>query len=316
MGLRQIIEIDEERCDGCGLCAGGCPEAAIRIIDGKARLVGESLCDGLGACLGSCPRSAIRVTYREAEDYDEARVVEGIARQGPTVLQAHLDHLRQHGQTEYLNQALAWLAERGAAAPSGSSGAGPMGSALPGTASPAALHAKPLSVAPMTARGGCPGTRERQFTPRSAMGAAGGPAAAERRSSATAEPQDQASALAHWPIQLHLVNPRAPHFGGAHLLIAADCTAFALGSFHSRLLEGRSLVIACPKLDQGQESYRQKLADLVAVAQSVEVAIMEVPCCSGLAGMVVEARNQVTADLPVELLVVGIEGTIAGRRTL
>ena len=83
MGKRTIIEIDQELCDGCGSCETGCPEGALRIIDGKARLVGESLCDGLGACIGRCPKEAIRVIEREAEAYDEAAVLKEILPQGP-----------------------------------------------------------------------------------------------------------------------------------------------------------------------------------------------------------------------------------------
>ncbi len=74
--LRQIIRIDEEKCDGCGLCVPSCDEGAIQIIDGKARLVAERLCDGLGNCLGECPQGAITIEEREAEEFDEDAVVE------------------------------------------------------------------------------------------------------------------------------------------------------------------------------------------------------------------------------------------------
>ncbi len=73
---RKIIQIDEEKCDGCGACVPSCAEGAIRIVDGKARLIAERYCDGLGACLGECPRGALKIIEREAEEFDEISVEE------------------------------------------------------------------------------------------------------------------------------------------------------------------------------------------------------------------------------------------------
>jgi len=117
MPVRQIITIDDEKCTGCGECIPNCPEGALQIIDGKARLVSDLFCDGLGACLGHCPEGAIRVEEREAEPYDERRVMANVVRQGPNVIRAHLDHLREHGATDYLQEALDVLREEGIEVP-------------------------------------------------------------------------------------------------------------------------------------------------------------------------------------------------------
>jgi hypothetical protein len=96
----------------------------------------------------------------------------------------------------------------------------------------------------------------------------------------------------------------------------ADCTAFSLGAFHKELLSGKSLTIACPKLDQGREIYVEKPAILLDAAHSVMVAIMEVPCCSGLLKMVLDARELSAKKPPIQAVTVGIQGGIVAERSV
>ena len=107
--MTEMPVIDREKCNGCGLCIPNCPEGALQIIDGKVRLVSDLYCDGLGACLGHCPEGAITIEEREAQIYDERKVMENIVRQGRNVIKAHLKHLKEHNQNEYLKQALDYL---------------------------------------------------------------------------------------------------------------------------------------------------------------------------------------------------------------
>ena len=117
------------------------------------------------------------------------------------------------------------------------------------------------------------------------------------------------SELRQWPVQLHLVPPSAPYFQHADILISADCVAFAMGSFHRDLLKGKAVAIACPKLDD-TGAYVEKLATIFRESdvKSVTVAIMEVPCCRGLDVMVRQALGQSGKEIPLETLIIGVDG--------
>lgn len=276
---RKIIKIDEEKCTGCGLCIPNCPEGAIQMIDGKARLVSDLFCDGLGACIGECPEGAIIVEEREAEPYNEKKVMANVARQGANVIKAHLEHLRVHGQDEYLRQARAFLEEKGIVNP----------------------LAEREQAAPCAAIGhpaGCPGTLSREFS-RETM---------QETDRDAARP----SRLTHWPVQLHLASPLAPQYKGRDVLLAADCTAFALGDFHRDHLAGKALAIACPKLDSDQGVYLEKLRSLIddAKINTLTVMIMEVPCCRGLLNLAREAIKSASRKIPLKCIVVSLDGKV------
>ena len=102
------------------------------------------------------------------------------------------------------------------------------------------------------------------------------------------------SQLRQWPIQLHLISPEAPYYQDADVVLTADCVAYARGDFHREYLKGRALAIACPKLDTGQEIYREKMTSGVddAKIKSLNVLIMQVPCCTGLLNLAKQALEK------------------------
>lgn len=120
------------------------------------------------------------------------------------------------------------------------------------------------------------------------------------------------SELTHWPVQLHLINPQSGHFRGSNLLLAADCVAFSLGNFHSNYLKGKTLAIACPKLDSNKESYIEKITSLIDDAQvdTITIMKMEVPCCGGLLQLAKMAMERAKRKVPIKMMTVGIQGDI------
>lgn len=110
---RTVIKIDEKRCTGCGNCVSGCHEGALQLINGKAVMISELYCDGLGACIGDCPAGAIELIEKEAEPYDEKAVMQRISPKGEKVIQAHLKHLKDHGEMGWFKEGVQWCAENG-----------------------------------------------------------------------------------------------------------------------------------------------------------------------------------------------------------
>ncbi|MGD8540522.1 MAG: 4Fe-4S dicluster domain-containing protein [Candidatus Aminicenantes bacterium] len=160
----------------------------------------------------------------------------------------------------------------------------------------------------------CPPSGQRSDAPQFGMGGCPGSMAREIKRNAEADSQKSVSGnseLSQWPIQLHLVSPYAPYFNNSDLLIAADCTAFSLGSFHQDLLKGKKLIIACPKLDD-TSPYVEKLAEILKnnTIYSLTVATMVVPCCSGLEHIVDRAVELSGTNIRVKKLKVGIDGQV------
>ncbi len=274
--LRDMVVIDEEKCNGCGLCVPNCPEGALQVIDGKVRLVSDLLCDGLGACVGECPVGALKLEKKEAEPYDEKKVMKNIIKAGENTIKAHLKHLYEHGQMEYLKQAIEFLEKNGVKIPDYKE---------------ANMNFDNFS--------GCPGSRMMYFRNDDNHN--------EHKSSI-----QQKSELRQWPIQLHLISPLAPYFTKADLLLAADCTAFAFGNFHFDFLKGKAIAIGCPKLDENQEIYEEKITVLIDEAKinSITVVIMEVPCCVGLLNIAQNAAKKTKRKIPIKSVIIGIKGEV------
>jgi len=233
--MRKIIEIDEQLCDGCGQCVPGCAEGALKIIDGKAKVVEDRYCDGLGACLGECPTGALKIIEREADDFDEAAVEE---------------HLEKMEKEE----------------PKSKTGCG------------------------------CPSAGIQIFTP------------LHHTENFQAD-GDTESTLSHWPIKIRLIPPNAPFLKNADILVLADCSAAAFPALHQNLLQGKIVMMGCPKFDDVQ-AYIDRFSDIFKTAgiKSITAVYMEVPCCSGLPVILKKAMKAAGVSVPMEEIVVTRKG--------
>ena len=302
---RKIISIDETKCTGCGQCIPDCPEGALQLIDGKARLVSDLFCDGLGACIGTCPEGAISIVDREAVPYDEKTVMATITKQGAPVIRAHLEHLLGHGQKDLYNTAIEYLIENIIPIPDHDNSAYPKKGAhgrQPVEHDPPATGKCPPGLKTTHPFAGCPGSAARSIS---------------REDGGRGMPHQPtggmtASELRQWPVQLALLNPAAPYFDNADLLVSADCVPFAYPGFHEEFLKGRILIIFCPKLDVDIEGYIEKMAEIFTrhAIKSITVARMEVPCCGGVRYIVEKALEKAGKKIPVEEKTISIEGNV------
>ena len=270
---RQIIKIDVKKCNGCGLCVPNCPEGALQVIDGKARLVSDLFCDGLGACIGECPEGAISVIEREAEPYDEAKVMENIIKQGPNTIRAHLKHLKDHNQDKYYAKAVEILNQKEIPVPDEEAG-------------------------PACVLEGCPGLIAQEIE--------------LDHSQKETTPAEMKSELRHWPVQLHLVNPNATYLENADMLISADCAPFTFADFHQQFIKDKIVINLCPKLDKGIDQYIEKLAQIFKTKNihSIHIVRMEVPCCGGIEFIVQKALEKAGKTCPVKFSIITIQGHI------
>lgn len=237
--IRNIINIDEEKCNGCGLCVDACHEGALKMIDGKAKLVSESYCDGLGDCLPECPTGAITIEKREAEAYDEELVKENMLKNKEKALE------------------------------------------------------EPLAC-------GCPGIQAKKINRRDDN-------AVESQMTSQATLQSQ---LNQWPCQIKLVPVKAPYLANAHLLIAADCTAYAYADLHNKFMKNKITLIGCPKLDSGD--YSEKLTEILKNndIKSITIVRMDVPCCGGIVNAVKQSLINSQKMIPWSIFTVTTDGRI------
>jgi ferredoxin len=241
--IRRIINIDKNKCNGCGICVDACHEDAIGIIDGKATLLRDDYCDGLGDCLPTCPTSAISFIEKDTLEYDEAAVKINMQKKAEAIRQA---------------------------------------------------QENPLPC-------GCPGTQAKAIKHNMKISS---------KINKKDDSQVTSSRLNQWPVQIKLVNPKAPYLNDSSLLIAADCTAYAYGDFHNKFIKNNITLIGCPKLDEGD--YSEKLAEILKLnsIKNITIVRMEVPCCGGIVTAVKTALEASGKLIPWQIVTISTDGSI------
>ena len=277
--IRKIIQIDEDKCNGCGACAAACHEGAIAMFDGKARLIRDDYCDGLGNCLPACPTEAINFVVREAAAYDEAAVLENQRRKAeqknvqPTGCASAQSRTVEHTDCGCADQQSEFM-EKNRFHYAGSQ----------------SREIKP-------AVSGCAGAQSKKIEHNSYC----------QETATAAEP---VSCLSQWPVQIKLAPVNAPYFDKAKLLIAADCTAYAYANFHEKFIKDHITLVGCPKLDS--VDYSEKLTEIISGndIKSVTIVRMEVPCCGGLEYAAKTALQNSGKFIPWQVATISIDGKI------
>ncbi|PLX19924.1 MAG: 4Fe-4S ferredoxin, partial [Salinivirgaceae bacterium] len=240
-----------------------------------------------------------------AEPYNEILVIEEMEPKGRNTIKAHLIHMKEHKEFGFMKQGVKWLRENRDKVNFD------VDALIKevhnyGQEPELKINATQMKVAH---QGGCPGSQARSFKPKMQMAANDNNQTPNQKSQITNTSGQ--SALQQWPVQMHLLNPNAEYIQNSDLLLAADCTAYSMGNFHS-FLEGKSLAIACPKLDSGKEIYVEKLQAMIDIAKvnTITVLKMEVPCCGGLVQLVQTALRLSKRYVPVKIMVVSIQGEV------
>lgn len=261
---RKIITINEDKCNGCGLCVETCHEGALELVKGKAKLVSESYCDGLGDCLPECPTGAITIEEREAAQYDE-EAVKALAKKKNLAQSTGLKEHSPHTAHKHDNTLLC----------------------------------------------GCPGTQSRTLE-RKAPPANSPHFTHTIGQSHMSSPESHftESQLRQWPCQIKLVPVNAPYLDNAHLLVAADCTAYAYANIHEDFMRNKITLIGCPKLDD--IDYGEKLTAILKSHEikSITVLRMEVPCCGGMLNAVKKALQSSEKMIPWQVVIISTDGNV------
>ncbi len=297
MVVRQIIKIDEEKCNGCGACVTACHEGAIGMVNGKATLLRDDYCDGLGDCLPSCPTGAITFENRKALAYDDAAVQANMAAKkkefsfGGGCPGSAAKTLQENIECD-CNTKGAKLFERNEGSGCQSAKAEMLKENIE-----CDCHTKGAKlVEHKHGGGGCQSAMSRTIN-------------TDKEDNKVVNFEVR-SELRQWPVQIKLVPVNAPYFNNANLLVAADCCAYAYGNFHNEFMKNKITIIGCPKLDSVE--YSEKLAEIIRTnnIKSVTVARMEVPCCGGMENAVIKALKASGKFIPWQVVTISNDGRI------